>query len=90
MIKRNAEILIEKFPEFFSADFEKNKKALEEVAKISSKKLRNRLAGYITSIMMRNIKPEEKEASEKISTETPNASNWINLDFSAILFSSAW
>lgn len=74
MIKRNAEVLIEKFPEFFSADFEKNKKALGEVAEISSKKLRNRLAGYITNVMMRNIKPNEKEAYEKIGTETPNAS----------------
>ncbi|MEA2090057.1 MAG: 30S ribosomal protein S17e [Thermoproteota archaeon] len=74
VIKRNAEVLIEKFPEFFSADFEKNKKALGEVAEISSKKLRNRLAGYITNVMMRNIKPNEKEAYEKIGTETPNAS----------------
>jgi small subunit ribosomal protein S17e len=74
VIKRNAEILIEKFPEFFSGNFEKNKKTLEEVSEISSKKLRNRLAGYITNIMMRNVEPTEKDASEEIESEPPNAS----------------
>lgn len=63
---------MERFPEFFSEDFEKNKKALEEVTEISSKKLRNRLAGYITSIVTRNMESAEKEAAEKISTEAPN------------------
>ena len=34
----------------FKADFEHNKKAVEEVAEIHSKKLRNILAGYITKL----------------------------------------
>lgn len=68
-------MLIEKFPEIFSADFEKNKKALGEVAEISSKKLRNRLAGYITSIMLRNMKSKEEEAPQKPDEETPNPSS---------------
>ncbi len=39
---------MQKHPEAFGSDFEDNKKALEELALIPSKQLRNRIAGYIT------------------------------------------
>ncbi len=39
---------MQKHGEAFGADFEENKKALEELALIPSKQLRNRIAGYIT------------------------------------------
>ncbi|ABR55344.1 30S ribosomal protein S17E [Methanococcus vannielii SB] len=48
-IKRTGEELIEKFAGKFTSDFEANKKAVEEVARISTKTLRNRIAGYITA-----------------------------------------
>ncbi|WP_421077266.1 30S ribosomal protein S17e [Methanothermococcus sp. Ax23] len=48
-IKRAGEELLEKFEDKFTTDFETNKKAVEEVALISTKRLRNRIAGYITS-----------------------------------------
>ena len=48
-IKRTGDELIEKFEDKFTTDFETNKKAVEEVALISTKRLRNRIAGYITS-----------------------------------------
>ncbi len=38
---------MQRHPEVFGADFEQNKKALEELALIPSKQLRNRIAGYI-------------------------------------------
>ena len=38
---------MQRHPEAFGADFEQNKKALEELALIPSKQLRNRIAGYI-------------------------------------------
>ena len=38
---------MDKHPEAFGADFEQNKKALEELALIPSKQLRNRIAGYL-------------------------------------------
>ncbi|MCS4540937.1 MAG: 30S ribosomal protein S17e [Euryarchaeota archaeon] len=50
-IKRAASEVYEKFREQFSADFENNKKILAEVAKIDSKMLRNRMAGYITNLV---------------------------------------
>ena len=39
--------LIEEFGDRFSEDFENNKRVLEEVKKIQSKRTRNILAGYI-------------------------------------------
>ena len=48
-IKRTGDELIEKFEDRFTTDFETNKKVVEEVALISTKRLRNRIAGYITS-----------------------------------------
>jgi len=48
-IKRTGMELLEKFGDKFTTDFETNKKVVEEVALISTKRLRNRIAGYITS-----------------------------------------
>ncbi len=45
--RRLSEELMERHPEAFGTDFEQNKKALEELALIPSKQLRNRIAGYI-------------------------------------------
>ncbi len=50
-VKSLADELIKKHGKKFSDDFEKNKKILDEVKKIKSKKIRNILAGYITKKM---------------------------------------
>lgn len=47
-IKRIGDELIEKYKDRFTTDFETNKKIVQEVALISTKRLRNRIAGYIT------------------------------------------
>jgi len=52
-IKKVARELYEKHKEKFSDDFEKNKKIVEELAEIKSKKVRNVVAGYITKLMKR-------------------------------------
>ncbi|MBN1923529.1 MAG: 30S ribosomal protein S17e [Nanoarchaeota archaeon] len=49
-IKRNVRQVMDQFSEKFSKDFESNKKKLDELVKTNSKKIRNRLAGYITKI----------------------------------------
>ena len=51
LIKRTGETLIKKYHGRFQADFEINKKILNEVAEIYSKKLRNLIAGYITHLV---------------------------------------
>ena len=48
--KRIARELVERFPDKFTTDFETNKKLVESLTNISSKKLRNRVAGYITQL----------------------------------------
>ncbi|EHP86457.1 30S ribosomal protein S17e [Methanotorris formicicus] len=50
-IKRIGDELIEKHKDKFTTDFETNKKIVQEVALISTKRLRNRIAGYITHKM---------------------------------------
>ena len=52
-------MVLEKYPDRFGPDFEKNKKALQEIAITKSKILRNRVAGYITSYL-RKQKVQEK------------------------------
>ncbi len=58
LIKRTAEDLISQHIDKFTENFDKNKKILEEVAEIPSKKLRNTIAGQIT----RHIKRQRLEA----------------------------
>lgn len=48
LVKRTSKQLIEKSPESFSSDFEKNKKVLANL--MPSKRLKNRIAGYIARI----------------------------------------
>ena len=50
-IKRIALELIQKFPDEFTDDFEKNKMLVQELTTISTKNMRNRVAGYITRFM---------------------------------------
>ncbi len=54
LIKRIANELLEKYPDKFCKDFEKNKKIVEELVGIKSKKIRNMVAGYITSYLKRS------------------------------------
>lgn len=58
LIKRTANSLLAKYPERFKDNFEENKKLVEGVAEIPSKKLRNVIAGYITRL----VKKQKVEA----------------------------
>lgn len=58
-LKRVAEKLLEEYPEQFTkSDFEANKKLVTAYTDISSKAIRNKIAGYITRV----IKQQEKSA----------------------------
>jgi small subunit ribosomal protein S17e len=63
-VKRIARELVERFPDKFTTDFETNKKLLESLTNISSKNLRNRVAGYITRLQ--NQKEQNKLTTEQI------------------------
>ena len=58
MIKKMAMMLLEKYGDKFTDNFEENKKLLKEILTIPSKKIRNVLAGYITE-----LKSKSKKAS---------------------------
>jgi len=49
-VKNIGKDLVEKHPEDFGKLFEGNKKALEKFAVFESRKMRNLVAGYITSV----------------------------------------
>jgi small subunit ribosomal protein S17e len=47
-VKKTGKILLERYPEAFSGDFETNKNSVTELTNIESKGVRNRIAGYVT------------------------------------------
>ncbi|UZE93601.1 MAG: 30S ribosomal protein S17e [Candidatus Pacearchaeota archaeon] len=49
-IKRTTRKLLEKHPNLFTDDFEKNKKILDEILEIN-KRTKNSIAGYITRLV---------------------------------------
>ena len=51
MVKRIAKMLVEKYGDKFTTDFEENKKLVEQFATVNSKRLRNQIAGYVTSLI---------------------------------------
>jgi small subunit ribosomal protein S17e len=49
-VKRTARELVTKFPDKFTSEYEANKTAVNELLIAPSKKLRNRIAGYVTRL----------------------------------------
>ncbi len=47
-IKNIAMELLRRYPEVWTGDFDANKKLVQELTNIKSKRVRNRVAGYIT------------------------------------------
>jgi len=52
-VKKAARVIIEKYYTKLGHDFQVNKRVIDEVATIPSKKLRNKIAGFITHLMKR-------------------------------------
>jgi small subunit ribosomal protein S17e len=46
-VKKTGTLLMERYPEAFSDDFEHNKRSVRELTNIESKGVRNRIAGYV-------------------------------------------
>ncbi|MHB9286316.1 30S ribosomal protein S17e [Halobacteriales archaeon Cl-PHB] len=47
-VKKTATLLMERYPDAFGPDFERNKELVDELTNIESKGVRNRIAGYVT------------------------------------------
>jgi small subunit ribosomal protein S17e len=76
-IKRISTELLQKHPNKFGVEFDANKKALNELAVVRSKVLRNELAGYITAHLRKQAAQEkasmaaaEEETEEQESEES--------------------
>ncbi|AEG17759.1 30S ribosomal protein S17e [Methanobacterium paludis] len=50
-IKRTSKELIERYEGIFTTDFDQNKKLVEEYTTVSTKHLRNKIAGYVTRLV---------------------------------------
>ena len=57
-IKRTAMELINKYPNMFTKDFQKNKEVLNKISKFESKMIRNKIAGAITH-MVKEVQKDE-------------------------------
>jgi small subunit ribosomal protein S17e len=70
-IKRISTELLQKHPNKFGVEFDANKKALNELAVVRSKVLRNELAGYITAHLRKQAAQEmaSMAAAEEGETE---------------------
>ena len=68
-IKRISTELLQKYPDKFGHEFDANKKALNDLAVVRSKVLRNELAGYITA-HLRRLEAQEKASMAAAAGET--------------------
>ncbi|GIX62092.1 ribosomal protein RPS17 [Babesia caballi] len=68
-VKRAARQIVEKYYAKLGLDFHFNKKVAEEVAQIPSKRMRNKVAGFITHLMRRIQKGPVRGISLKLQEE---------------------
>jgi small subunit ribosomal protein S17e len=68
-VKRSAIQIIEKYYSRLTLDFDTNKRVCDEVAIIPSKRMRNKIAGYITHLMKRIQKGPVRGISLKLQEE---------------------
>jgi small subunit ribosomal protein S17e len=47
-VKKTARLLMDRYPDAFNDDFERNKELVQELTNIESKSVRNRIAGFVT------------------------------------------
>ncbi len=52
LVKRLSRELVERYSDSFSTDFNQNKEVVDELLTNTTKRLRNRIAGYVTRLMI--------------------------------------
>ena len=62
-IKNMARNLVEKYPEKFTTNYDKNKEEMDKLVIVESKKIRNMIAGYIVHLSRTKNRPKRVEIS---------------------------
>merc|ERR1712196_225795 len=68
-VKKAARLIIEKYYSKLTFDFQTNKKITEDVAVVQSKRMRNKIAGYVTHLMKRIQRGPARGISLKLQEE---------------------
>ena len=63
-IKNAARTLLQYYEDEFTSDFETNKRLVEQYSDVKTKKVRNRIAGYVVVLVKRRIADEMVEAQQ--------------------------
>jgi small subunit ribosomal protein S17e len=69
-VKRVSRELLRRFPDHFTGDFESDKESVNQLVKTESKRLRNRIAGYVTRL---KVVEAERAAATQVQSETPES-----------------
>lgn len=69
-IKRLSNELLDRYPNKFTINFDENKKMISDIATVRSKILRNKVAGYITSKLRKDVDKEKNSQTERQSEDT--------------------
>ena len=73
-------LVLENNRQAFGVDFEENKKSLNDVSTISSKSLKNQIAGYITRFIKKEIQLESEKEELIENQEKPEEEVEISAD----------
>ena len=83
-VKKAAKLIVEKYYPRLTDDFQVNKKICDEVATIPSKRVRNKIAGYVTHLMKRIAKGPVRGISFALQEEERERKDNYVPDSSAI------
>mmetsp|Transcript_3364 Transcript_3364/g.5240 ORF Transcript_3364/g.5240 Transcript_3364/m.5240 type:complete len:125 (-) Transcript_3364:35-409(-) len=68
-VKKSARVIIERYYSRLTLDFHTNKRACDEVAVFPSKRMRNKIAGFVTHLMKRIQRAPVRGISLKLQEE---------------------
>lgn len=96
-IKKASKIMIEKYYTRLTLDFHTNKRICDEIATIPTKRLRNKVAGYVTHLMKRiqkgpvrgisiRLQEEERERRDNFVPEVSNLDNPDQLNIRILMY----